>query len=257
MIYDGIISKSPLGDILVHHGVKGQKWGVRNGPPYPIDDKTLIKGSKLSSVSIYSNPDQYKNRKTWMYTYNPSDSWDSKVYEGPFSVFKSQTTGMRMNKHTYEVTKDLRLATSQERFDEFKKLYTSDKRQGSKDLSRIQSMLKAQNVGSKSSQNVNLKNPKTDEDYKAVYEVFNHAMEFSDYFKTTRKYKDVMQSKFDGMVDDNNVKIYNDAHDPIIIFNPSEVLKNVSSVPLSTDNIINNYKYVRDELVKKGERVKL
>ena len=22
---------------LVHHGVSGQKWGVRNGPPYPLD----------------------------------------------------------------------------------------------------------------------------------------------------------------------------------------------------------------------------
>ena len=22
---------------IAHHGVKGQKWGVRNGPPYPID----------------------------------------------------------------------------------------------------------------------------------------------------------------------------------------------------------------------------
>ncbi|MCI8992256.1 MAG: hypothetical protein HFG80_05935 [Eubacterium sp.] len=24
-------------DELYHHGIKGQKWGVRNGPPYPID----------------------------------------------------------------------------------------------------------------------------------------------------------------------------------------------------------------------------
>jgi len=23
---------------LIHHGIKGQKWGVRNGPPYPLDD---------------------------------------------------------------------------------------------------------------------------------------------------------------------------------------------------------------------------
>ncbi len=25
-------------DELYHHGVKGQKWGVKNGPPYPLDD---------------------------------------------------------------------------------------------------------------------------------------------------------------------------------------------------------------------------
>ena len=24
-------------DYLMHHGIKGQKWGVRNGPPYPLD----------------------------------------------------------------------------------------------------------------------------------------------------------------------------------------------------------------------------
>ena len=22
---------------LFHHGIKGQKWGIRNGPPYPLD----------------------------------------------------------------------------------------------------------------------------------------------------------------------------------------------------------------------------
>lgn len=24
-------------NVLCHYGVKGQKWGVRNGPPYPLD----------------------------------------------------------------------------------------------------------------------------------------------------------------------------------------------------------------------------
>ena len=244
------------GDYISHHGVKGQKWGVRNGPPYPIEDKTLHKGTKLSSVSLYSDGDKYKNKGSWLYTYNPNDKWDSKVYEGPFSVFKSQQY-YAVHKHTYEVVKDLELANSKERFDEFKKVYTSDTKQGAKDLKGIQKRLKSYKIGSEESRNVNLKNPKTEKDFEAIYEVFNHAMEFSDNFKTTRKYKEVMQSKFDGMVDDNNVVVYNDAHDPIIIFNPSEVLKNVSSVPLPVNDIIKNYKDVASELDKRGERVKL
>ncbi len=29
-------------DALKHHGIKGQKWGVRNGPPYPLDGKNAL-----------------------------------------------------------------------------------------------------------------------------------------------------------------------------------------------------------------------
>ena len=29
-------------DYLEHHGVKGQQWGVRNGPPYPLSDEQKI-----------------------------------------------------------------------------------------------------------------------------------------------------------------------------------------------------------------------
>ena len=35
-MYDYKINKPPL-DELYHHGIKGQKWGVKNGPPYPLD----------------------------------------------------------------------------------------------------------------------------------------------------------------------------------------------------------------------------
>ena len=26
---------------LYHHGIQGQKWGVRNGPPYPLDSSQM------------------------------------------------------------------------------------------------------------------------------------------------------------------------------------------------------------------------
>ena len=34
-----------LSEILEHHGIDGQKWGVRNGPPYPLDRQKNKKSS--------------------------------------------------------------------------------------------------------------------------------------------------------------------------------------------------------------------
>lgn len=34
-------SKPSLDECLAHHGIRGQKWGVRNGPPYPLGEKTI------------------------------------------------------------------------------------------------------------------------------------------------------------------------------------------------------------------------
>lgn len=42
------------GNVLAHHGVKGQKWGVRNGPPYPIDKSKKsdkIEGQRAPKIS--------------------------------------------------------------------------------------------------------------------------------------------------------------------------------------------------------------
>ncbi len=40
-----------LPDELFHHGIKGQKWGVRNGPPYPLDkEKEPVEKSEKSGI---------------------------------------------------------------------------------------------------------------------------------------------------------------------------------------------------------------
>lgn len=37
---------------LYHHGIKGQKWGVKNGPPYPLDKNGKPTKSNSSTTSI-------------------------------------------------------------------------------------------------------------------------------------------------------------------------------------------------------------
>lgn len=49
---------APTEDYLMHHGVDGQKWGVRNGPPYPLE-----KGHKTSGKRKYRTDNGYKKRK--------------------------------------------------------------------------------------------------------------------------------------------------------------------------------------------------
>jgi len=251
---------------LKHHGVKGQQWGVRNGPPYPIEDKVMRKGHKLSSVSgQYTNARAYQRSGKPMYTYNTNDEWDNAVYKGPFSTYLKRYKGAQLvTEHQYEVVKDLKMPTRQERIDEFKNL-VNDKKY-SKDAIRtmqgIQTQLIEYNMGSSESMKKNIRsldltNMKSDSDYKTAYEIFNHAMEAAHYYKSTSEYMKRMSKKYDAMVDDNNQGIYNHAKDPVIIFKAHKVLKPIESRPVSDTYIENTTNHMREELRKHGENLKL
>lgn len=43
---------------LYHHGIKGQHWGVKNGPPYPLTK--ITKGSPKDTNEIYSKLDKHQ-----------------------------------------------------------------------------------------------------------------------------------------------------------------------------------------------------
>lgn len=45
-------------NVITHHGIKGQKWGVRNGPPYPLDR------SKTQKLKNFNNDDIIKVEHT-------------------------------------------------------------------------------------------------------------------------------------------------------------------------------------------------
>ncbi len=246
-------------DELYHYGVKGMKWGVRKGPPYPIETG-ISKGTRLNSVSLVPKADDYKriNNKT-LYTFNPNDPWDSAVYRGPFAVFKSNYAKKLIYEHQFEVVKDLKMPTKKERVDAFIDLYKNDKVTTAKDLSDTLELLKKYNVHrSKGIDSLQFNDLKTRQEFEKAYEVFNHAIERYNDYASTKKYIDLMSTKYDAMVDDNNQgRIYNNAHDPVIIFRAEQSLKSLDSKLLSVRDIIGNYILVRDELAKEGKNVAL
>ena len=68
---------------LYHHGIQGQKWGVRNGPPYPLGNSA----SPRSFIEKYSNKSYKGSKKSW-------DELDT--YEKINSVFLCISTGVAL-----------------------------------------------------------------------------------------------------------------------------------------------------------------
>lgn len=57
----GLVSEVFIYLELYHHGIKGQKWGVRNGPPYPLNDSSFAKN--ILKHAIKKNCDVWRSDK--------------------------------------------------------------------------------------------------------------------------------------------------------------------------------------------------
>lgn len=254
-------------DYLVHHGVKGQQWGVRNGPPYPIEDKVLKKGTKINSISgKYISSKDYQNNGKWMYTYRADEDWDNAVYKGPFAQYLVMYRGAQwLKEHQFETVQDLKMPNRNERVSEFKDMLNDPKYSKivKNDLDSVQKQLVKYKIGNEEQQKryteFNSNKINNAQDVQTAYEIFNHAMEAVHSYGSTQEYAKRMSKKYDAMVDDNNVNIYNDAHDPIIIFRADKALKDIGDGTsyLTVDQILKNRSIVEEKLRKEGKNVKL
>ena len=58
------IAGYPVSDSLYHHGIKGQQWGVQNGPPYPLGSD-ITKRIKAKADKLKTNPVKKKEDGTF------------------------------------------------------------------------------------------------------------------------------------------------------------------------------------------------
>ena len=149
---------------LSHHGIKGQKWGVKNGPPYPIVDKGVIKkGTVLSTVSGDAHDPTKDKNQTKISLFNPKNQLDEMVYKGYIAEVNLEKSGKLPTVHTYELTRDLKIATDKDRLNAFKQLYKENKKEIEDELKRI--------YNSKSIDNKKIE-LKTDEDFEKAFYLF-------------------------------------------------------------------------------------
>jgi hypothetical protein len=251
---------------LSHHGIKGQQWGVRHGPPYPIEDRVLRKGHRINSVSGIKKTKDYINKGSALYAYNSSDQWDSNVYKGAFSKYLRRYRNVPVvYDHEFVVVKDLKMPTKKERVDEFLNIVKTNKNT-LKEMTNTAATLAYYNVGgekqAKEYQDFADGKLKSDKDIRTVgYKVFNHMMEAYSRYDSTTQYMQTMASKYDAMVDDNNQGVYNDAHDPVIIFRAKEAIAPYAKMKVGNkvkDKEINKRSdIVRDEMRKQGKSMLL
>ena len=109
---------------LMHHGVKGQQWGVRHGPPYPIqkgNGVTLRIGTKINRLSIY---DESVSKGKAFINYNNKDI---DHYKGFFAArLKAVNNNAKVYSITFTAKKDLKSPDFDTRMNTFKEMYKND-----------------------------------------------------------------------------------------------------------------------------------
>ena len=262
---------------LKHHGIKGQKWGVRRfqnkdgsltllgKKRYRDDDIIIEKGSKQRHISE-KREIQLNNKET--YLYDPKNKHDKKVYEGAYAMYIEVGKGyMDKYVHEYETTKTLRMPSNKRSVDIFIKSYRNNPAPYINEMNQIKDyyreLSKTQNMSESNrkvaSYNKQYTTKTSDEDLKEYgYATLNQLTNYGSRGSAAIRayYESLKLRGYNALVDDNNKSIYNDAVQPIITLNAKKTLKEIGVTKLSDDEMFDNIneleKYMEEKY--KGKR---
>lgn len=250
-------------DELFHHGILKQKWGVRNGPPYPLSggdyspaekkaiyaerkrkkyslynkkhfDETLEKGTEMTTLAHRPNKTQVED-----YFFAAHNKFDKHWYNAMFNRPYKDVSGNTVLKYaiTNKAIKNIDVASEDSGADMFKQLYKNDRDfynfVTDKDrMRRIFNYDKKQWKGYKKAQETLLEKDQgkemTEEDVNTMYRMFNYVITTHDKDAITQKKKFfelAKQNGYEALLDTNDGVYggYKTRH-PIIVIDPESVI---------------------------------
>ena len=234
-------------DYLQHHGIEGQKWGVRHGPPYPIERGASVrikKGTHIQRLSLYDE------RSAKGHAYVTYLTEDNEHYKGFFaSILKTKAklksdirSKLKGKSDVYEVSltakEDLISPSKNTRLKTFLELYKKDK-------------LIAKNMGDYYKDDYRSITPLSKKFYeehfsklsdtdlkKEGFDVFNRAIGGNKYIR--KKYFNALSEKGYNFVQDDldSGKI---GREPSIVFDRAKSLSYEGQTELKGKNIVSNF----------------
>lgn len=215
---------------LYHHGILGQEWGKRNGPPYPLsggdysrDEVREIYKRRKNKNSIYNkkhfdrvlkadkdtlstlsyNKDRTKNTDMFYATHTKLDKHQyNALFNAPLKDAKEKTLKFKIDN---KMTKDMKIASEDSAAKAFSDMYSRDrdfynfvtdpKRMESyfvKDKYKFKAYRESKHVLYK------MKDPEykpSEKDLKTVYRMFNYVLPYDGAGADARGGKDVFNQR--------------------------------------------------------------